>query len=178
MLEEIKYKYLQLKAKDEALEQELVAIGAATTAKKPTEDAWSLNEIAHHLVLVEQGVKDTLREKLLTKADAWRSSFKSAVKFFLLQLVLKSPLRVKVPSKRVLPSSDVDLAQLQDSWQEIHKTWPDVLGQFKKNDLDKQLFKHPIAGWLNIIQTLDFLLAHTDHHLAQVDRTKTKLGIS
>ena len=53
-------------------------------------------------------------------------------------------------------------------WGTIRSSLKEYIDKFPKEYLDKEIFKHPIAGWLNLLQTINFLQNHFDHHKLQI----------
>ena len=166
--------FTALRQKDNNILNEYRQFSEADLNKKPTQDAWNLLEITDHLLLVQSRSLGFVT-KSLEEDTQKQTGVKADLSSFLLKCILKSPIRVKVPTRAVLPRENLSLEQIRSEWDSIHSEWERTLKEISAKQLYQPLFKHPIGGWYNILQTLDFLHSHTDHHLAQIERTKATL---
>ncbi|MGB7211875.1 MAG: hypothetical protein WBC97_04540 [Gemmatimonadales bacterium] len=123
---------------------------------------WGPLAIVEHLVLVHEGSAAVLKGTGPVLPGGRRSSWWRP---FLMSAVLHSRIRVRAPTARVLPSADpVPLPVLTKRWQEAQgQLWQAVS---HKGDLwgDGLVFRHPLAGWLDVAGTLQFLIDHIGHH--------------
>jgi len=62
--------------------------------------------------------------------------------------------------------------ELINKWDRSRKEFRDYLGDFDSDKLQYFIFKHPIAGKLNILQALEFINYHMIHHQKQIERIK------
>ena len=51
---------------------------------------------------------------------------------------------------------EYDFAELMKKWGTIRSSLKEYIDKFPKEYLDKEIFKHPIAGWINLSQTTQF----------------------
>lgn len=58
--------------------------------------------------------------------------------------------------------------QLKEAWDKGRSELKDVLARFQDDQLKRRVYKHPIAGMLNIQQALQFFWEHIHHHTPQV----------
>jgi uncharacterized damage-inducible protein DinB len=162
-LEEIENLYNSYLAKTKDLtEQEFnYKINAST---------WSIAQVLHHIWFALDGTYLYVNKQLQKNID-----FKDAgiVHFFRsigLNMVLHSPLKLKAPkyiSENVIKNiTHAEISQLSEAsfnnFRQLLETFPKELEQ-------KEIFKHPVVGWVNIYQTLGFLKGHTVHHKMQIE---------
>lgn len=130
--------------------------------------AWTPVQVGHHITIAEQRTADSIK-----KHRGMRSG-KRALRYragsILLWLVLKTGMRVKNPVPEAAPDDDIDLDRLLELWDKARGDLEAVLSETKERGLEYAAFKHPIAGPWNVEEALEFLVAHLDHHLRQLDR--------
>jgi hypothetical protein len=138
--------------------------------QKPSPTQWSLGQVLHHLYLVEEGSYQYIAKKTKGIDDIEKSGFKEAWRNFLLRLMLVLPIKFKAP--RVVSESMpeiVDYEKLVSDWSATRERIGTLLNTLEDSQLKLKLFKHPKAGYLNIIQTIGFVHAHHLHHLKQIN---------
>jgi hypothetical protein len=151
---------------------ELTQWPASRLCFRPNPEGWSALEVLDHLIKVEKGILDAVREQL---AGGSPITFTNRAGAWLVISVMHSPLRVRVPDKVrfVLPQTENDLAELAANWCEIRQQLGNLLKSLPPSHLRCGLFQHPVSGWMNIGSTLAFLSAHLHHHGYQLKRLKT-----
>lgn len=90
---------------------------------------------------------------------------------WVLKLSQRFPFKFKAPSYLVehTPTSE-PLADLSQRWNAERGKLRKFLEEIKDEDLYKLVYKHPVAGRLNVLQALDFMIEHFHHHLPQINR--------
>jgi hypothetical protein len=135
--------------------------------RSESEQVWSPLQIVYHLYISEHYSRLYLEKKIKGKDLLKKSGLTSILKLKLLQTILKSPLKFKAPGRISEQPPDLSL-DILDQWNEERTH----LGKFLfsvDNDLAQlELFRHPFAGRMNVVQMLDFFEAHFDHHKRQV----------
>lgn len=140
---------------------------------RPSSDSWSLLQVADHVLRSEEASLEYVRRKLPHVKPSSRPGLRSKWAFPLLRFILALPLRYKMPSavrKVMAPGEDVTLDDLKDRWTATHAQWRDLLDQLPAELAKAPLFRHPIAGRMDLGGALHFLGIHFDHHLRQIDR--------
>lgn len=130
--------------------------------------AWTPVQVAHHVVLAEQRTADSIKKHRGMRSG--KRGLRFQVGNALLWLVLKTGLRVKNPVPEAAPDDDIDLPLLLEAWDGARNDLEAVLSETKERGLQYAAFNHPIAGPFNVEQAMQFLVAHLDHHLRQLDR--------
>ena len=91
-----------------------------------------------------------------------------------LKLYLGLPFKFKAPravSGEALPDS-VPLADTMARWERTRTGMQDFLEKVPEDHLDKELFKHPLAGKLTLKGMLEFFLSHFRRHREQINRIR------
>jgi hypothetical protein len=90
----------------------------------------------------------------------------------LLRIALLSPLRFKVPktSRGVSPTGRDNLVPLLARWDDVRDAIGEAATSIASRRLRGAVFNHPVAGSLNLEDTLSFVDAHFKHHLRQISR--------
>jgi hypothetical protein len=139
---------------------------------RPAPEAWSLTGVIEHLVIAEErGLKGLERERPAELG----SRFAAGLKLGILSLAAPLPIRVKAPSKGLLPTGIPELPDLAIRWGEARCRLAGVLDAVTPDTLADRRWRHPIAGWLDTGQWLDFIYSHITHHQLQVGRIRSAL---
>ena len=141
-------------------------------AWKPGPESWSLTEVIEHLVIAEER---SLRGLERERPANLGSRLGAAVRIRLLTLLAPLPIRVKAPSKGLMPTGIPELPELATRWGEARCRLAGVLDAVTPAALGERRWKHPIAGWLDTSDWLGFIYAHTNHHRAQIGRIRSAL---
>ncbi len=146
--------------------------GEEALAWKPGAESWSLTEVIEHLVIAEErSLRGLERER---PADLG-SRFSAGLKLRLLVLMAPLPIRVKAPSKGLLPTGIPEFPELAMRWGEARCRLAGLLDAMAPPEVGERRWKHPIAGWLDTPDWLGFIYAHTHHHRAQIRRIRTAM---
>jgi hypothetical protein len=88
--------------------------------------------------------------------------------------VFRKGIRVKVPLplRHVIPVRQQSFEEVWQGWDELRSELAAYLNGLREEDLTRIVCRHPVAGRLNVIQTLDLLESHLNHHQRQVERTE------
>ena len=130
----------------------------------PSPGAWSPVQVVQHLVLVHEGAATILARTAAPVGESHRPSWWRPA---MMQFVLRAGMRIKAPTARVLPVAAVPLGALAERWKAA-QAW--LRGELEGKGArwgNDGVFRHPLAGWLDASQTLDFLSDHIEHHRRQ-----------
>lgn len=146
-----------------------VAALAPDELRPPASGRWGPLEIVEHLVLVHEGTAHVLgRAGRSVPQDRRASWWRPALMTF----VLRSRIRIRAPTSRVLPSGDpLSLQVLARRWRSAQTALRDAIVGCGGAWADSMVFRHPLAGWLDGAETLQFLLDHVGHHEKQLPRS-------
>lgn len=137
---------------------------------RPGPDSWSLTEVLHHLALIDHGVGHNLREGL--PEGKRRPRLRQRLLGPVVNWVLRTPIKVKAPTDKVLPDPDIGFEEVDETWRQARA---ELTAQLDKIDADRvgtPTFIHPISGPLTPARVLAFLNDHLSHHMHQVRRIR------
>ncbi len=166
MLPELERRFSRLEDDRRNLMQELAGYPREAVEQHPEPDAWSMRQVAQHLMMVEQAFlryKDT--HSVLRPPNLRQRIGRLGVK-----LVLATGFRIKAPSPHVLPKAELALADVDSRWVEVRQgfgAWLETLSSEQARELR---FLHPFSGPLDTVTFLDFLADHFEHHRRQIRR--------
>ncbi|MEL7362435.1 MAG: DinB family protein [Bacteroidota bacterium] len=170
MLAPLRTRFDALETQRTAFLAPLYALAESDRARKPSPKAWSLNELVHHLILIDTQARDDLRRAL---AAPTRSAGPTAgVRFGLLRRVLALPVRIPAPpaADGVMPRDTPAFDTLDTMWSDVRADMAALLATASPDRLRAAAFRHPIMGRFTLLDTLDFMHAHHAHHLPQRKR--------
>lgn len=145
---------------------------------RPDVGAWSIAEVAQHLLQVEREVT-----RAATKPDVERRghtrSAREWIGLGLFLAIVRLNMRVRIPQEvagRVTPRSDPEIDSLWREWSEVQANLERFLQTVTPSELAQMAFKHPIIGPTPVKGMLSFLLKHFNHHMRQVERIRRSTG--
>lgn len=163
-----------LEARRQALLLELAATSPAGLAFRPAPGAWSLEDVAQHLWLVEKGAVHVLRDRFDKPPLA--SDPLSPVKIVAMRLLVPCGIRIKAPVQAIIPQVRMSVDTVRDEWERTRAALHGLLEQVTPAHLGKRIFRHPIFGPMTIAESAEFVWRHHDHHLHQVRRIRGAAG--
>ncbi|MBN8576218.1 MAG: DinB family protein [Cytophagales bacterium] len=132
---------------------------------------WSLSQVFAHLITSEQLSVQYLNKKILAIEDQPDTGITEVLKMWLLIISQRLPLRFKAPNVVVAHTPAFkDAAEITQAWNQTRAELNDLLSRFTGQQLRRKIYKHPVAGKLNIVQTLRFFQEHIIHHTPQIKR--------
>ena len=143
-------------------------------AFRPGDEAWSPNQVAHHLLLVQSLSVDTI-EKNRGRRSA-RPSLRHRLARIGVGFVLRFGIRVRNPAPPTTPDPGMTFEELEPRWSAERNRLRALLAPLDDSALADAGFKHPISGPLDLGGSLDFLACHLEHHLRQLDRIRAAPG--
>ena len=155
-----------LDADRRALLDAVAAAGPEALHRQPRAGAWSVLEILDHLVTSERVILGGLADPSTLRAERPRAG--ERLRRALVWAVLRFRIRVKVPSRRMLPQGGRDFAALQAAWEETFawiRAFAEAGGAAKG-----AVFRHPVAGPLTLRQALAMDRLHLRLHARQIAR--------
>ena len=154
-------------ARRELLNQ-LETLRLDTLKTRPQPDKWSIIEIIQHLVLAETHLLRT--ESGTSNTGASKRTLRHRFLYAAVLFVLRFGIPVKTPSRKVVPSGDPSLSELQQQWDASQSWLQSFVANLDRRARKKAAFKHPIAGPMTAKQTIRFLHVHFDTHARQIRR--------
>ena len=156
-----------------ALLDDLERLNADQLRRKPGPDNWSLLEIVQHMVLSEREVLQDLPEsKELTDR---KRGLRARLSYAVVLAVLRWNIPAPVPSDGMVPDGNTPLSELRHQWEKNLSWLRDYLDTLRPEDLQRAVFRHPIAGPMTVAQTIDMAKLHFDVHSRQISKLKSSL---
>jgi len=168
-------KFVQLEKDRLTLLNEIKILNDDELNYKPKPDKWSIIQVIHHLIKSEQLSVVYIKRKISNKSNIDKSNLRSKFNAFALKWGLNFPIKFKAPAS-VSNVPDFDTFENTTSkWDNVRNSFIDLINNTSERILYRNIFKHPIAGKMNIIGTLDFFDAHFQHHKKQIKSLLTHL---
>ena len=132
---------------------------------------WSLSQVFAHLITSEQLSVQYLKKKIQAIDEQPDTGIIEELKILTLIISQRLPFKFKAPKVVVdhTPTFN-DAAEIAKAWNQTRAELKDLLGRFANNQLKRKIYKHPVAGKLNIVQATRFLSEHIIHHTPQIKR--------
>lgn len=164
--------YDQLEADRKILLTKVELVSEEKFNRQPAPGKWSLGEVLSHIVASEHGSTRYMKKKSLGIDQVDNSGIVESLKLGLLIASQRLPfLKFKAP-KIVLDhtpqfhSADSIIRQ----WDEVRTDLKIFLEKLDDKNLRKKIYKHPIAGRLDVVQAVTFYREHIIHHSPQIKR--------
>jgi hypothetical protein len=156
----------------EAQRGELLAKAGATTemvlTTKP-DGKWSVLEILTHIITAEQLSQAYLRKKMQGIESLPEAGFSSWLRSGLLTVSQRLPLKYKAPRRVVENTPEgLPLDEIRKRWDSSRQEYRELLEGFTAATVSKAVYKHPRAGYLNVLQMITFYRDHIVHHRPQI----------
>ncbi len=156
-------------AERDALLAKLDKIAIERITTRPPSGAWSSQEILHHIHLSESGTLHVLKKQLAKDVNNYKNtSLVFWVRSWMLNASLFSKGKFKAPSVVSNLENLKSYEELKQEWEAFKKGMDHALATLPRGFENKLIFKHPVAGWLTIKGTLQFLRFHQLHHTRQI----------
>jgi uncharacterized damage-inducible protein DinB len=135
------------------------------------EGKWSIAQILSHIIASETLSVRYLNKKILGINEAPNTGLREEIVMIMLIISQRFPFRFRAPNVVVENTTPYQTTeQLKVAWDKIRMEMHEVLARFQDNQLKRKVYKHPIAGMLNILQTLKFFQEHITHHTPQIKK--------
>ena len=162
-----------LEQRREALLREFESLTREQLAFQPGPEAWSIEQVIEHLLLVEGGIV----ERVTTRPPrAVRFRVRDRIGYAAVWVVLNYGFRIKAPIQSVLPRNGITLAAAAEQWRLMLRLLSAHIETVRDEDLRLTVFKHPIGGPMTLAEALLFIKRHFDHHLRQIARIRNSPG--
>ena len=151
----------------------LAAMPAGLRDRPPRAGAWSALQVLEHLTIAEEFTAAALETPRLP--DRMGSAWAATARLRLLFIVFALPVRLKAPSRKLLPSGGMEELPLRERWRVAVERIEGALKALPASRRRDRPFRHPVCGWLRLDQMLAFHDAHVRHHTAQLTRIERAL---
>ena len=135
----------------------------------PKNGGWSVAQVCIHLSGAESQGLAYMRKKLSGGAVD-KATFNTWYRATLLRAALWLPIKYKAPSILKEPDATISFADAMAQWADGRAKLRQFIAEFPIELIDSEVFKHPAAGKITLMQTLRFMHEHQNHHMKQVRR--------
>ena len=154
-------------------------VSQADSEKKPEPTAWSLGEIAHHLILTDLR---TLYSVHLSVAEGKLDEFtpeqvKAARPFPLADTGDVAKTGKGTAPAFAIPTPGQSVTSLLGRLEQIRGVMKAELARLRDQDLGRLFVVHQRFGPLSLYDRIAFTSYHEQKHVAQIERTAASLGI-
>lgn len=168
----------ELQNETKSLLKMVSGLSSASYHQQPGNDKWSVSQILTHILTAEKLSLSYLKKKSLGFPTLTNTGVMEEIKFFLLVISQRVPLRYKAPRIVVEHTPDaLSYGELVRQWELVRAEMVDFLQQISDNDIRKKVYKHPRVGMLNVVHGIRFLREHIIHHGPQVRRIVRTLKV-
>ena len=134
------------------------------------EGKWSIAQILSHLISSEQLTVKYVNKKILGIKESPNTGIIEELIMIVVIVSQRLPfLKFKAP--RVLAENTTSYQTVEElikAWDLVRSALKETLVLIHGDELKRKVYKHPVAGKLNIQQGLIFLREHTHHHTPQI----------
>jgi uncharacterized damage-inducible protein DinB len=135
------------------------------------QNGWSINQVIAHLITAERLSIAYLHKKTQAINEVNNTGLLEELKMIVLILSQRLPFKFKAPKTVVENTkSSTSIHQLEQEWNAVRNELKIVLEKFNDDQIKRKIYKHVVAGKLNIRQTLLFFREHVIHHQQQIKR--------
>ena len=134
------------------------------------EGKWSIAQVLSHLIASEHLSVKYLNKKMLGINEAPNTGLIEELKMIALIVSQRTPF-IKFKAPKVLAENTPvyqTAEQLKEAWDKNRIELKKVIARFQDDQLKRKIYKHPVAGMLNIKQALQFFREHITHHTPQI----------
>ena len=163
--------FMQLETERKELFNRLKNYNDDALNKQPAAGKWSVAEVIAHLITAEEMSLKYLSKKVQDTSKAEKEGLKNKWRWLLVQIVFTFDIKFKAPEIVEPKLGYQSLANLEMHWGKVRAQTLEVLSKLSDDELNKELWKHAIAGKMNLHHMVQFFGVHYHRHLKQIDRT-------
>lgn len=156
-------------------EKELESVSFEQANRSPQSGGWSIAQVVYHISIVEKGIIQYVQKKLADPTTSKRAGLRSFYSAALLRYALRSKRKFKAPKVLDTPQGPYQISDLLQEWKSTRKELEKLFDSVSEKDVNRQFFKHPVVGKINLKQTLGFMADHKQRHLDQIILMKKEM---
>lgn len=162
--------YEKMQADLQGLYNELKDQPDVVLNKKLAEGKWSVLQVMHHLIIAERGSVAYVKKKMSFNPEYTKAGLMTGFRHLGLKFYMGAPVKFKAPevvgdSKLPDESTFWETVKLYNTTREELK---ELLENFPPELLNKEVYKHAMAGRQTIKQMLVFFDRHFVRHRKQI----------
>ena len=153
--------------------EELADLPEDLHARSSRASDWSPCQVLDHVIISEKG---TLGYMMKKTSSGWENiplvNAEHVEQSEILNSSLISDRKWRAPQVMPEPEGKRTIAEMSVYWGLLRTKYVEFLEQLNPEFYERQIFRHPFSGPLNLWQTLEFLTHHITHHQHQICRIK------
>lgn len=143
---------------------------------QPT-DGWSAAQVVEHVLGAETGTLGYMKKKSSSGWDVLdKTSEENIERSKAVNARLASPEKYAAPSILNEPTNQYSKSQMILQWNLLRTDMEKFLNEIDETHYDKLVFRQPVAGMLNVLQTVEFMHHHLRHHIPQLRRIASNIS--
>lgn len=162
----------QLESQRTAVVDDIKGFTPEKLNRTPAPGEWSIAEVLSHIITAERMSLMYMQKKVQGISATKDSGLMEEVKMVILKISQRLPgLKFKAP-RRVIENTAqyTDLNTLIAAWAQVRQELWLLLDQIPDSLHRRLVYKHPVAGYLNVKQALQFFYEHIYHHTPQLKK--------
>ncbi len=164
-----------LQADSEKLFASLSSLNPDQLNHSPAPGTWSINQILSHLLAAERLSLIYIKKKARGIETYKNTGVWGTIKLNILILSQRFPFKFKAPQTVIQHApTGLTLPEIIKQWQLQRQDLKEFLETVADRNIQKGIFRHHVAGMLNIAQAMIFFREHCRHHLPQIKRLLKK----
>lgn len=162
----------QLEAQRKQLEEQFSSLPDSDWNFSPQPGKWSMAQVFTHLVTSEKLSVGYMKKKAQGIEQAGTSGLLESVKMIILVISQRLPMMKFKAPKVVVDNTPpaMDRQELFAAWEKSRLELKNFLEGISDAHVRKLIYKHPVAGRLDVRQALVFFGEHIRHHRPQLMR--------
>jgi DinB superfamily len=163
--------FTQLENQRKSVTKLINSVSEERFTRIPGNDKWSAHQVVAHLLTAEKLSLQYMTKKMNGVASAGDTGILEELKMVAIILSQRLPFRYTAPKSVVEATPHYPgRAALINEWATTRHHLGLFLNQFTDELLKRKIYKHVVAGRLNIVHALIFFREHIIHHLPQLNR--------
>ncbi len=168
---QLQKQFNQLEEDRKKLFNELKSHSDDVINKKPSPEKWSAAEVIAHLITAEEMSLKYLSKKIRDTSKENSEGFKHKYRWLLVQIVFNFNIKFKAPEIVEPKMGYQSLANLEAKWSDVRNQTLQILQKLNDAEVNKTLWKHALAGKMNLHHMVQFFGVHYNRHKKQIERT-------
>jgi hypothetical protein len=132
---------------------------------------WSAHQVLAHIITSEKLSVQYMKKKILGIQDTTDTNWVEDARMWVFKISQRLPLRYKAPPLVVERTTTYPAmeAMFMD-WDLVRSDLKALLETIPGNLIKRRIYKHPVAGRINVQQGMTFFAEHIIHHQHQLKR--------
>ena len=168
---QLEKQFLQLEEDRKNLFNELKNYSDEVINKKPAPEKWSVAEVIAHLITAEEMSLKYLSKKIQDTSKESDEGLKNKYRWLLVQIVFTFNIKFKAPEIVEPKMGYQSLGALETKWSDVRNQTLQTLQKLSEEEVNKTLWKHALAGKMNLHHMVQFFGVHYNRHKKQIERT-------